>query len=217
MARGTDFGGVHSFTDLHLIQQSVEVAPADPKINLIDIPGADGSKDLSEQLAGRVVFKSRKITWTFALYPGDRWDKKHQQVSNALNGRRCRITLDTDPGWYYEGRIAVKKHKSDGWLHQITVEATCQPYKLKKQETVVSAELSTDYTELSLNNERKIVLPVITVEGETTLRWKGNTYTVPAGSHKALNIELTEGTNILEAKSISGSGTITVVYQEGSL
>ena len=135
MARGTDFGGVHSHRDLHLIQQKVEVQPAEPKLNLIEIPGADGSKDLSTQPADRVTFNDREITWTFALYPGENWDTKHSQVSGALNGRYCQITLDTDPGYYYLGRLVVAKYKVDGLLRQITVKAKCRPYKLRQQVT----------------------------------------------------------------------------------
>lgn len=137
MARGTDFGGIHSHRDLNLIQQTVEVDPAEPKLNLVEIPGADGAVDMTEQPAGRVTYNTRKITWTFALYPGESWDAKHQQVSNALNGRKCNITLDTDPGYYYQGRLSVTKHKIDNTLRQITVVAICQPYKLKQDQTRV--------------------------------------------------------------------------------
>lgn len=142
MARGTDFGGIHSSHDLHLIQQKVEVDPAEPKLNLIEIPGADGAVDLSEIPAGRVTYKTRKITWVFALYPGEDWDAKHRQVNNALNGRRCNITLDTDPGYYYQGRLSVSKHNVDGLLRQITVVAICQPYKLRQLQTQVFVPFS---------------------------------------------------------------------------
>ena len=137
MARGTDFGGIHSHRDLNLIQQKVEVQPAEPKLNLVDVPGADGSKDLSTQPAGRVVYNDRTLTWTFALYPGERWDAKHRQVSNALNGLECKITLDTDPDYYYQGRLSVKKYNRDQTLHQITVEATCRPWIMKQNPTRV--------------------------------------------------------------------------------
>ena len=137
MARGTDFGGIHSYRDLNLIQQNVDVDPAEPKLNMVEIPGADGAVDMSEQPAGRVVFKTRKITWTFALYPGESWDLKHRQVSNALNGRKCNITLDTDQEYYYIGRLSVSKHKVDSVLRQITIVAICQPYKLRQEQTQV--------------------------------------------------------------------------------
>lgn len=217
MARGTDFGGIHSDQDLHLIQQSVDVQPAKPKTNYIDIPGADGSKDLTELPAGRVVFKDRKITWTFALYPGDNWDEKHREVSDALNGRACQITLDTDPEFYYQGRLEVSKHKYTKALRQIVVEATCRPYKLKQMETVDTASLGTSYVSLYLYNSRRPVVPVIEVTTPATLRWKGNTYALNAGTHKVLDVELQPGENILEAKATSGTGSITVTYREGAL
>lgn len=152
MARGTDFGGIHSHRDLNLIQQQVNEQPAEPKLNMIDIPGADGSKDLSELPGGRLTYKDRTVSWLFALYPGDNWDTKHRQVSNALNGKRCRITLDTNPAYYYLGRLIVKKYNKDKALRQITVEAVCSPYLLKQEPTV-------------------LVLPI----SVSTLVWDGNT------------------------------------------
>ena len=216
--RGTDFGGVHSYIDLHLIQQKVDVQPAEPKLNLIDIPGADGSKDLSTQPAGRVTFGDRKLTWTFALYPGEVWEEKHRQVSGALNGKYCRITLDSDPDYYYLGRLAVKSYNVDNQLRQITIEATCRPYMLRQQETVVRvSNLSTTYRTLDLVNDRKPAIPIITVTAETTLRWNGGMVTISPGTHKILDIELQEGVNKLEARVTSGTGSITLTYQEGAL
>lgn len=217
MARGTNFGGWHSHRDLQLIQQSVDVQPALPKLNLVDVPGADGSKDLSTQPSGRVVFEDRDITWTFALYPGDNWDKKHQQVSNVLNGLACDIALDSDPDYYYQGRLSVSKYKKDGMLRQITVKAVCRPYKLKQVETKVVSPLTTAYTPLALVNERKLVIPSITVTAETTLRWQNRTVTVAAGTHRIADIELQPGVNLLDAKTTSGTGQITVAYREGAL
>ena len=217
MARGTSFGGLHSSTDFHLIQQSVDVQPAQPKLNLVDVPGADGSKDLSAQPAGRIVYQDRTLTWTFGLYPGENWHAKHREVSNALNGRACDITLDDDPGYYYQGRLSVEKYNVDGLLKQIVVKAICRPYKFKQEETVVSSSLTTAYKDIDLPNDRKPVVPVITVSANTTLQWDGNTFTLNAGTHKVLDIELKEGGNTLAAKVASGTGSITVTYQEGAL
>lgn len=217
MARGTDFGGIHSHRDLNLIQQTVEESPAEPKLNLIDIPGANGSVDLSEQPAGRVVYNNRTIRWVFGLYPGENWAAKHRQVSRALNGRRCRITLDEDPDFYYDGRVAVKEYARDQTLRQITVEATCAPYMLKQMETVRTETISTTERSIVLPNEHKPVIPLITVTTPTVVGFNGNSFSLTAGSHRFLDIELLEGVNVLTAKTTSGSGTITIKYQEGSL
>ena len=217
MARGTDFGGLHSYHDLHLIQAAVDVQPAEPKLNFIDIPGADGAKDFSESPAGRVVYNTREITWTFKLYPGDHWADKYRQVSNALNGRSCKITLDDDPDYYYVGRVAVDKHAADGILHTITVVATCQPYKLKQTVTELVADLTTSNRSITLLNDRKPIVPTITVTAGTTLQWNGNAISLSAGTHRVLDIMLVEGVNVLQAKTTTGTGTITISYQEGAL
>lgn len=217
MARGTSFGGLHSNRDLGLIQQSVDVQPAKPKFNFIDIPGADGSQDLSAQPLGRVPFGDRTLTWIFALYPGENWEAKRTEVSNALNGVACRITLDTDPEYYYMGRLSVDKYKTDVLLRQITVKATCRPFKYKQEETEVRASLTTSFQTLILENDRKPVVPTINVSAETTLEWEGNTFTLSAGDHRVLGVELLEGENQLRAKVTSGTGSIVVTYQEGAL
>ena len=219
MARGTDFGGIHSHRDLNLIQQKVDIQPAEPKLNLVNITGADGTKDMSELPGGRLSYKDRKVTWTFALYPGANWDAKHRQVSNALNGKRCRITLDTDPGYYFIGRLTVKKYNVNKVLRQIIVEATCMPWIYKQDQTVVTATLtaSSAFTTLTLRNEKKPAIPTIEVTAATTIRWKGAEVAISAGSYTSLDIELLEGDNILEVKTSASSCTVKITYQEGSL
>lgn len=217
MARGTSFGGLHSNRDLHLIQQRVDVQPAKPKLNIVNVPGADGSKDLSAQPGGRVVFEDREIVWTFALYPGEKWHAKHMEVSNYLNGLSCNITLDDDPEYFYSGRLSVDKYNIDGLLRQIVIRAICRPYKLKQEETTVTATLTSAFQEIVLSNDRKPVVPTITVTTQTELRWNDTTYTLEAGTHKVLDIELLEGSSLLEARVTGGTGSITVNYQEGAL
>lgn len=217
MARGTDFSGVHSHRDLNLIQQQYEISPAEPKLNLIDIPGADGLKDLSEQPSGRVVFNNRAISWIFALYPGDDWHTKQRQVSNALNGKRCRITFDENLDYYYDGRLSVKAYKKDMSLRQITVEATCAPYLLKQTETTRTVALTTTAQQIRLANARKPAIPKITVTAQTVLEWNGSSFSVSPGTHRILDIVLPEGVSTLTARTTSGTGTLTLVYQEGSL
>ena len=217
MALGTDFGGIHSHRDLNLIQQSVLVQPAQPKNVFIDIPGANGFKDFTEWLTGSVAFNARIITWTFALYPGEKWDAMHSEVSGSLNGRYCKITLDTDPEWYYLGRLTVKNYNIDKSLRQITVEATCQPFKLRQTETRKSANISTEYQSFLLNCSRMPVIPSITVTTDALVLWKENTYSINMGTNWIPDIQLQEGENILQVKAIAGSGSVEIVYQEGAL
>lgn len=217
MAKGTNFGSLHSNADLRLIQQKVEVGPAVPRTSYVQVPGADGALDLTEAL-GNVNYDDREIVWTFALYPGDDWAERRRRVSNALNGIACRITPDDETGWYYDGRVSVDEYASDRLLRTITVKAVCRPWRYKLAPTVVTrADLGTAYKQLSLPNERRPVIPTITVAQDTTLLWGGSTIAVSAGTYRRADIRLQAGANILKAKVPSGTGSITVEYQEASL
>lgn len=218
MKRETRFGDVYSFQDLNLIQQKVDVQPAEPKLNMVNIPGADGTKDMSELPAGRLVYKDRKITWTFALYPGDSWDAKHAQVSNALNGKRCAIQLHTDPDWYYEGRVVVKKYNRSKAMRQITVEATCAPYKRKFAMSGGDFDITTERLDIQLTNEKMPVVPDFYASVETEITWNGMTAVISPGAWtSSLDIELPEGVSTIGARALNGTGTLRISYREGSL
>lgn len=218
MPRETRFGEVYSYRDLNLIQQKVDIQPAEPKLNLVNIPGADGSKDLSELPGGRLFYKDRKITWIFALYPGDNWDTKHAQVSNALNGLRCTIHLHSDWEWHYEGRLTVKKYNRDKALRQITVEATCAPYKLKYALSGGTFDITTDGTDIVLLNKKRPAVPDFMASVQAEITWNGATVVVSPGVwFSSLDIELPEGSSTIHVRALSETGTIRILYREGSL
>lgn len=218
MAKGSKFGSLHSNEDLKLIQQSVKIGPAVLRTSYIQVPGADGSLDLTAAL-GTENYDDREITWIFALYPGDDWAERRQKVNNAINGIACKIILDDEPGWYYTGRLEVTEQATDKLLRTITVKAICRPWRCKLNPTTVTrSDLGSAYRQLSMPNERRPVVPTITVEQATTLLWQGNTYTINAGTHRLPDIQLQAGENILKAKvPDSDTGSITVEYQEASL
>lgn len=143
---GMSFGDIHSFRDLDLILSSVEIPPAKPKENFVDIPGADGSIDMTEAL-GEVKYSDRTgAKFTFYMNPAgdlseDAWEAKKKEISNSLNGLRCNITLDKDPDYYWQGRCTVNEHASNKKLRKFVVGARLAPYKLKNDVTRVFVPL----------------------------------------------------------------------------
>ena len=213
---GVYFGEVHSFYDLNLVLAPFVPAPAKPKTNYIDLPGGDGSLDLTE-VHGEVKFYDRDFTFTFTVQPSDNmtFDEKVTQVSNALNGKKCKITLDRDEGYFWEGRCTVDQYLQDRNLKKIIVKATVKPYKLKKKKTVSTFALSSIEQTVNIRNGRKNVVPEITCSADNTVVMFGSvSKTLSAGTHKILDFQLKERDNIFK---ISGSGTIKFEYQEGEL
>ena len=216
---GVKFGDIHSFRDLNLILSDVVIPPATPKTNFVEIPGADGSIDLSEAL-GEVKYSDRTgAKFTFYMNPaGDlseaAWEAKKKEVSNRLNGLRCDIILDKDPEYFWQGRCAVNEHTSDKKRRKIVVSARLSPYKWKVQNTMVLTGLATNPVTIELKNARKTVCPSITCTGTAKVSFDGNEFNLNAGTHKILELQLHEGKT---AVTVSGTGNITFRYREGDL
>lgn len=213
---GVSFNDIHSFYDLNLILSSVTIAPAAPKTTYVKVPGRDGTLDLTEGL-GEVKFDDRSIKFVFTVNPDDRmtFEERKSAVANAVNGLRCKVTLDKDPDYYYEGRCNVDNYAQNKNLKQITISATVRPYKLKHRLTVKTFILYPDAITTTLENERKTVVPVIECTADNTLVvFNGNEFNLSAGTHKILDICLTAGKHEI---TLSGSGTIIFAYQEGAL
>ena len=210
--KGIFFDEIHSYANLNLVLSDINIPPAGVKTNYVDIPGGDGSADLTEAL-GEVKFKDRKCSFTFTVFPQDDYEEKKKQLSNLLNGKRCKIKLDKDSGYYWNGRCSINEYASNKNLRKIVVGATVAPYKLKNNETNVVV-LSGTSVAVTLSNCRKTVVPTITCTAETTINFDGNTYTLNAGTHTLLNIELKYGENHVV---VTSSGQVKFTYQEGDL
>lgn len=213
---GVYFGNIHSFYDLNLILAPFTPAPAEPKLNFLEIPGRDGHLDLTET-NGEVKYNSREFEFIFTVAPGDplTFDERVSAVSNALNGLRCKITLDRDPDYYWLGRCVVNQYKQNKRIGQITVNAKVNPYKLKQNPTVHSFSLTSELQTVTIRNSRKSVVPTFECTNDnTTIQFNNVSVVVNAGTHKILDICFAEGENVL---NLSGTGTITITYQEGEL
>lgn len=204
--------------ELNIIIAHISIGSPNPVINLISVPGMDGNLDCSEALSGSINYDNRQIIIDAGKTIVSRYDQD-SRIKNALHGKRMKIILSEDPQWYYVGRINVGEWVRECGIGHTTITCTCDPWKLKIEPTTVArADLSANYKQLSLPNERRPVVPTITVAQDTTLLWQGNTYTINAGTHRLPDIQLQAGDNILKAKvPDSGTGSITVEYQEASL
>ena len=210
--KGVRFDDVHSWYDLNLVLSKADIPPAGAKTTFVDIPGGNGSVDLTEAL-GEVKFKDRTCTFTFTVFPQDDFEKKKKTVSNLLNGKRCRIQLDKDPDYYWEGRCVINNYESDRNLRKIVVTATVAPYKLRMNPTVVTVSAGSGVV-VMLKNGRKSVVPTIDTTAPTVVIFNGNTYNLNAGTHRILNIQLTDGTNMV---TVTSTDTVKFTYQEGDL
>ena len=211
--KGVTFGNYHSYDDLSLILSSKTIGSPEPKIETVEIPGADGVLDISEYF-GEIKYNNRTLTFVFStiVEPSD-FLTLFSTVQNALHGKKVRIILDDDPNFYYMGRLTVSEWTADKNIGTITVSCDCEPYKYKLSETTVTKSVSTSAT-ITLTNSRKRVTPTITTTAAITVTFNGNSYSLSAGTFTVPEIVLEAGSNTL---TVSGNATVTIKYQEGEL
>lgn len=204
----------NTWNDLKLIRISKEIESPKIKKSAVSIEGRDGEYDLSEYF-GEIKFENRKLSFSFVCKEiFSDFDSIYAEVLNKIHGKKVKVVLPEDSEFYYVGRCEVNTWKTDKTIGSLVIDVNAEPYKYKHNKTVVSVSVTSEAQELVLTNERMSVVPEFTCTGETTITFGNITHTMNAGTHIFADILLKQGENVL---TVSGSGTLTVLYQEGAL
>ena len=106
------------------------------KTHILELPGGDGVIDLTTAITGYPVYGNRTGSFTFvAPAPQNRWQSLISQIAERLHGQRLEIRLDDDPGWFYEGRVALNVGACDRQYGTIVVDYDVGPYKWAENRT----------------------------------------------------------------------------------
>lgn len=225
------FGTKNSYDDFGLILTDKDIGFPEPKLEEVDVIGADGVIDLSEVLNDDIKYKTRKLQFTFTVLKGNKdWASTVADVANYLHGKKLRIQMDFDPAYYYTGRCKINSFKTSKRLCTITIDAECEPYRLdingngekwlwdtfsfQNGFIKVNAVTVNGSLQVNLQNQRKIVSPTFTCSTAMTVTFDGVTYNLPKGKTQVLGIRLQYGTNYVTFK---GNGTVKIEYQRGAL
>lgn len=208
------------------------VQPPVPKTIYQDVPGADGSLDLSTAIAGRIIYERRVITLNFGCgYPMDKWPEVFSEILRNFHGREGKLIFDDDPMYYYAGRMTVSEYSRARTLGTFTISVNADPYKY---ELTASDEdwlwdsfsfekgVIRDYKELEVSGSLSLnvpgtqrwVIPEITVSATMTVSYGGKDYELKQGTNKIYDIVIKEGENML---MFTGTGTVTISYRGGIL
>lgn len=133
----TDWG----FTLTHCDEQK----PA-PKWERIDVPGGNGSVDVSAALSGDIPFEDRIVDLTFSKLCADH-DAAFElanDVAAAVHGKQMQLqTPDayTDGNTWYTGDVEITECRFEDRGCEIDVRAVCSPFRLSETggELVIEA------------------------------------------------------------------------------
>lgn len=229
---GVKFGEKHSYEDWGLILTSKTINFPDPKIETVDIPGANGELDFTEALTGDVPYKNRKLTFNFSVKTSMRsWQNLMSSIANYLHGKKLKIVLDQDNQFYYYGRAELSPLNCNKSIGRITITCDAEPYKYDVFSSLEDWKWDTFNFETGIINRvknirvygeqevvitgRKLkVVPEIQVSNPIIVEFENKQYQLQAGKQKVLNIEIVEGENILK---FIGKGIVNIDYRGGCL
>ncbi len=208
------FGDKDSYKDFGIILQPKNRPKPSPKYDYVSIPGSNNDLDLTEAF-GDVFYEALTYPLVFNVIDAiNTWDEKLRTITNYLHGKKMKVTFSDDPNYYYYGRVTVNELSSNRNLGILSLSCRFEPYKYKQNETTKEYTVSAGNSYTFTNGRMKVV-PTLTLSSAMTLTFNGSSISLGAGTFKILDIEFTEGDNVITVTS--GSGTLKAVYQEGDL
>lgn len=213
MLYGVRLGEFHSYDDLRIILTKTEISAPKVKTSYVEIQGADGSLDFTEAF-GRINYENRKINLSF-VHIGflDDFPRKFSEIQNLLHGKKMRIIFDNDQEYYYFGRCSVDKWSIDKAMGTFNVSIECEPYKYREHETVVQFNINSS-RKILLANDGMVTYPTFFSDSTMDIECDKIKCKIEANKETLTDILLYAGVNEL---SVTGTGHLTIRYQEGSL
>lgn len=130
------FRGVDTYKDWHLVPTSrPTIAMPGIESKYAEIPGVDGSIDLSEFLRnGRPAYGNRNGSFSFEVENDhEYWMTIYPKILNFLHGKKFKMVLEEDdPDYYWEGRFTMDQYNpGNGDWSNVSISYNVKPFKRK--------------------------------------------------------------------------------------
>lgn len=179
------------------------LGPPTAKTYTVDIPGGNGSMDLTEALIGDTTYQNRTQTFEFVVVDPEDFEGLKTKIMNFLHGKSFPYVMTMDPEYVYEGRFSVESFTrvkyASALLLKMKIKVTSNPYKHKDpmDATYDAVGGIIQY----LNSGREPVRPIFITDGFLKIIHKGKIYQVPKGTWQVNDVIFNEGSNRLYLSS----------------
>jgi hypothetical protein len=207
----------NTWYDWRLYLTAKDTTDPEPKTNYVELDGMSGTLDLSDSLTGEITYKDRTVSASFWTDEGSYRDRERllRKIAASLHGRKIKIIEPDDPTHYFYGRVKIKSQKNTIAYAELTIEATCEPWRYALEETARIVEVSGQTVSVVINNNGvKTLCPIITVTGSVIIGYAGDEITLTDGSYRVSDIKLYQYANVID---VSGNGSATFTYREATL
>lgn len=135
MYHSVTIGSKNTWEDWRLIPSSPPtIMPPPVRKNFVELPGGNGSIDLSRFIGNQPRYGVSEGSWEFVI--SDQHTMTREQwyftIANYVHGQRFeKIILEDDPDHYYSGLLEVSQVKPGKSYSTITINYTMDPFKHK--------------------------------------------------------------------------------------
>ena len=222
----------HTYKDWGLKLLSVRIPSPDVQENTIDVPGMDGSLDLTEAL-GRILYSDRDgIELVFDLLDGSyaNWFTTVEKIAGILHGRKVKMILDDEPNRFYNIRLHIDTEKSNAIMSQIILSGKAEPFKYDVTSTLDKWEWDNfnfvngviqQHDNIIVESSLTVLLigkgkgsnPTFIVDEADSLEvtYKENTFALNVGKNRITDIYI--GNGEIAELMFSGTGTLAIDYR----
>ena len=231
------FGDKNTWDDWKLIPTSrPSFNPPPLRVVTIDVPGMNGTYDITDVLTGYPLYDNRTGSIEFMVVQDDKtWIERYSEVMNYLHGQKMEAYLTDEQYFKYEGRFTVSSWQSSEHNSTITIDYDVYPFKLEPNSSIEdwlwdpfsfrdgvirnykSLTVDTSLT-VRIAGTKDFTSPEFTVDtvGDSGMDvvFNGSTYHLPEGTSVNPNIFIKDQeTNLV----FNGSGTVSINMRGGKL
>lgn len=217
MTYGVTIGTTNTLTQWGLILcADLNIGMPPLKSNLVDIPGRNGTVNMSYAVSGFPVYGNREITFTlFAAVDDATLNTIRAELAELCHGQEANLILPTDSTHYYHGLFNIGEISGYN-SGRIPVSVVAEPYAYKNSPTTISKTIpSGGSVTIDIANEQMPANATINASGTITLTHSGTSYTIASGE-RALPFVIPSGGTTATATGTQGT-TISIAFQEGRL
>lgn len=235
MYHSITFGTKNTYDDWKLVPTSRPVFSApEPITQYVEIPGGNGSIDLSDTLTGGIHYKNRTGSFEFLVlneYNG--YDAMHlySEIMEYLHGQKMYAILEDDPGYYYVGRFDISWSPEKDWS-KINIGYNVLPYKYEVYGTMEDWHwdpfnfengVIQNFNHMNISGIQVItvvgfgrpVVPTIHLHsGTMAVTFNGVTKSLSIGENKFMEFKMGAGDNLFR---FTGTGVISIDYRGARL
>ena len=194
-------GGRSLYDEFRFFPEVESMEAPEPKFYSVDVPGGNGSLNLTNSVYGDTPYSNRKHSFKLTLVDADSdLESAFTKLANYVHGREFDYKLSWDAEYTYHGWFKLTSYKRTGNLKQVSLEIEAEPYKTKGIKTYkLNANGGNVYR---FECGRKTVQPVFECSNPTVVGFGDMEFMLPQGSYTCPDVWFTQGWNELYLNSM---------------